>query len=332
MPSRGRLLKIFLGLAVSAALIVYLFSHADLRAIGARLADTHWGFLAASIVLNLGSLWARARRWHYLFPPGAQPSGLFNAVMIGYMANNLLPLRAGEVVRAYVVTRRGQRFWTTVTTMVVERVLDGLAIGLLLASLFLLVPIPRELEWAALVFLSVDLALIAVLGAFAVAPARCKRLARVLTGGRPALTARAERLLDTVDAGLAGMRAPRHFLPMIGWSGAIWLAMVACIWAGFRAARLDLPLVAAWTTLGFLGLGVSLPSSPGFVGVIQAAVVTALRLYEVPYDDALSFSLLLHVSQFIPVTVWGLVLLLVEHVSLAEAVRTQDIPPESTRT
>jgi uncharacterized membrane protein YbhN (UPF0104 family) len=119
---------------------------------------------------------------------------------------------------------------------------------------------------------------------------------------------------------------------MLGWSCVIWLAMVACIWAGFRAARLDLPLVAAWTTLGFLGLGVSLPSSPGFVGVIQAAVVTALRLYEVPYDDALSFSLLLHVSQFVPVTVWGLVLLLVEHVSLAEAVRTQDIPPESTRT
>lgn len=325
MPSRGRLLKIVLGLAVSAALIVYLFSHADLRAIGARLADTHWGFLAASVALSLGSLWARSRRWRYLFPPGANPSGLFNAVMIGYMANNLLPLRAGEVVRAYVVTRRGQRFWTTVTTMVVERVLDGLAIGLLLASLFLLIPVPRELEWAALVFLSLDLALIAFLGVFALAPTRCNQLARILTGGRPSLAARLERLLDTLDRGLAGVRAPRHVLPMLGWSCAIWIAQVASIWAGFHAARLDLPLVAAWTTLAFLGLGVSLPSSPGFVGVIQAAVVTALRLFSVPYDDALSFSLLFHVSQFVPVTVWGLVLLFVEHVSLAEAVRTQDV-------
>ena len=325
MPSRGRLLKIVLGLAVSAALLVYLFSHADLRAIGARLADTHWGFLAASVALSLGSLWARSRRWGYLFPPGANPSGLFNAVMIGYMANNLLPLRAGEVVRAYVVTRRGQRFWTTVTTMVVERVLDGLAIGLLLASLFLLIPVPRELEWAALVFLSLDLALIAFLGVFALAPTRCNRLARILTGGRPSLAARLERLLDTLDRGLAGVRAPRHVLPMLGWSCAIWIAQVASIWAGFHAARLDLPLVAAWTTLAFLGLGVSLPSSPGFVGVIQAAVVTALRLFSVPYDDALSFSLLFHVSQFVPVTVWGLVLLFVEHVSLAEAVRTQDV-------
>lgn len=332
MPSRGRLLKIVLGLAVSAGLILYLFWDADLRAIGARLADTHWGFLAASITLNLASLWARARRWGYLFPPGARPSGLFNAVVIGYMANNLLPLRAGEVVRAYVVTRRGQRFWTTVTTMVVERVLDGLAIGLLLASLFLLIPIPRELEWAALAFLSVDLALIAFLGVFALAPARCKGLVGTLTRGRPALAARVDRLLDTFDRGLAGVRAPRHLLPMLGWSCAIWGALVVSIWAGFGAARLDLPLGAAWTTLGFLGLGVSLPSSPGFVGVVQAAVVTALRLFGVPYDDSLSFSLLLHVSQFVPVTVWGLVLLFVEHVSLADAVRNRDVPPGSTRT
>lgn len=332
MPSRGRLLKIVLGLAVSAGLIVYLFWDADLRAIGARLADTHWGLLAASITLNLASLWARARRWGYLFPPGARPSGLFNAVVIGYMANNLLPLRAGEVVRAYVVTRRGQRFGTTVTTMLVERVLDGLAIGLLLASLFLLIPVPRELEWAALAFLSVDLALIAFLGVFALAPARCKALVGTLTSGRPALAARVDRLLDTFDGGLAGVRAPRHLLPMLGWSCAIWGAVVVSIWAGFGAARLDLPLGAAWTTLGFLGLGVSLPSSPGFVGVVQAAVVTALRLFGVPYDAALSFSLLLHVSQFVPVTVWGLVLLFVEHVSLADAVRNRDVPPGSTRT
>jgi len=330
VPSRGRLLKILLGLAVSSGLVVYLFSRADLSAIGARLADTHWGFLAASSALNLGSLWARSRRWGYLFPPGARPSGLFNAVMIGYMANNLLPLRAGEVVRAYVVTRRGPRFWTTVTTMVVERVLDGLAIGLLLASLFLLISIPRDLEWAALIFLSVDLVLLALLGVFALAPARCQRLVRILVSGRPALAARAERLLVTFDVGLAGLRAPRHVLPMIGWSCAIWGALVMSIWAGFRAARLDLPVAAAWTTLGFLGLGVSLPSSPGFVGVVQAAVVTALRLFDVPYDDALSFSLLLHVSQFVPITVWGLVLLFVEQVSLAEAVRARSVPPETT--
>ena len=91
------------------------------------------------------------------------------------------------------------------------------------------------------------------------------------------------------------------------------------VWAAFQSARLDLPLVAAWTVLAFLGLGVSLPSTPGFLGVVQAATVEALRLFAVPQDVALSVSILLHVAQFVPVTLVGLILLPVEHISLSEA-------------
>src|SRR5256886_1742751 len=89
----GQLLKILLGIAISAALLVWLFWNVDLRAVAARLSDTQWGWLAVSIALNLGSLWARATRWRHLFPQGAHPTHLLNAVMIGYMGNNLLPLR-----------------------------------------------------------------------------------------------------------------------------------------------------------------------------------------------------------------------------------------------
>jgi glycosyltransferase 2 family protein len=330
VPARGRLLKIALGLVVSAALLGYLFWHADVGAISARLAETRWGFLAVSIGLNVFSLWCRAHRWGFLFPPGARPRRLFNAVMIGYMGNNLLPLRAGEVLRAYVVTRRGEPFWTTVTTMVVERVLDGLAVGIMLAAVFLLLPVPRELEWGALVFLSADLALVAVLAAFVLAPGRVGRVALALTRRWPAVATRVARILETLDAGLVGIRTPRHLPSTVLWSVMIWVGMVATTWACLLAAHLDLPLLAAWTVVAFLGLGVSLPSSPGFVGVIQAAVVAALRLFDVPLNDALSFSLLLHASQFVPVTLWGLALLFVEQVSLAEAGRPHDSPPVST--
>jgi hypothetical protein len=71
--------------------------------------------------------------------------------------------------------------------------------------------------------------------------------------------------------------------------------------------------------LAFLGLGVSLPSSPGFVGVVQAATVLALALFAVPRSEALSFSLLMHASQFFPVTAIGLLCLLLEQVSLTDA-------------
>ncbi|OGL16850.1 MAG: hypothetical protein A3K12_03855 [Candidatus Rokubacteria bacterium RIFCSPLOWO2_12_FULL_71_19] len=332
MPSRGRLLKILVGLLVSAALLVYVFRDADVRAIPGLLARTHWGLLAASVALNLLSLWARARRWAFLFPPGAHPSHLFNAVMIGYMGNNLLPLRAGEVVRAYVVARRGQRFWTTVATMVVERVLDAIAVGLMLACLFLLMTVPRELRWAALVFISADLALIAALVLVAVAPDRCERMLGRLVGRWPAVQRRARRVFATVNEGLSGIRAARHLLPIVLWSAGIWLLLAAAVWTAFRAAHLELPWGAAWTVLAFLGLGVSLPSSPGFAGVVQAVVIIALALFSVPRTEALSFSLLLHASQYFPVTLWGLALLLVEQVSLADASRTTGVNPASLRT
>lgn len=306
-------------MAVSAALLAYVFWSVDLREVAERLGRTHWGWLAASAGLNLAAVWVRARRWHYLFPPGAQPSRLFPAVMIGFMGNNVLPLRAGEVLRVYVVHRRGQPFWTTVATVVVERALDALAIGLMLAAVILAIPIRPELRWSALLFMSVDLLALGALLCTAAAPDACRRLARALAGWWPRLLVVVLRVLDTFDEGLRGVRARRHVLPIIGWSAGIWVTLALAVWTAFLAADLRLPFAAAWVVLAFLGLGVSLPTSPGFVGVVQVATVLALELFAVPRAEALSYSLLLHAAAYVPVTAWGLLLLAVEHVSLRQA-------------
>ena len=324
MPSWGRLAKILVGVAVSAALLIYLFWNVDLHEVVARLAITNWWFLSVSMVLNLGSLWIRAWRWYYLFPPGSHPSHLFNALMIGYMGNNVLPLRAGEVLRAYVASRRGQRFWTVIATIVVERALDGLAVGVIVAALFLTIPIPSQLRWPAAIFLIVDVVAMVALVVIALAPGWCSGVARVLFHRWSWVERRAMDVLGTMSEGLRGVRAGHHFVPIALSTVLIWLLFALSVWTGLRAAHLDLPLAASWTVLAFLGLGVSLPSSPGYVGVVQAATVLALALFSVPRTEALSFSLLIHASQFVPVTLYGIVLLLVEHVSLADATRTTE--------
>ncbi|HEX6774775.1 MAG TPA: lysylphosphatidylglycerol synthase transmembrane domain-containing protein [Methylomirabilota bacterium] len=326
MPSAGRLIKILLGIAISVALLVWLFWKVDVRAVFARLADTHWGWLAVSIVVALSSLWARAVRWRLLFPRHAHPTHLFNAVMIGYMGNNVLPLRAGEVLRVYVVTRRGQPFWTTVTTLVVERALDGVAIGAVLAFVFFLIPTPREIAWAAETFVGVVLLMVIVLVGIAAAPMPCRILIHSLCYRWPAIDRRLLAIFDSMSDGLQGMRRPAQLVPTAVWSVVIWMAIVFSVWACFRAARLDLPVSAALCVIAFIGLGVSLPSSPGFIGVFQAATVLALSIFGVDKVDALGFSLLLHASQFIPVTLWGLLLLVVEHVSLTDAARARETP------
>jgi uncharacterized protein (TIRG00374 family) len=319
--SGRRLAQIGAGVGVSGALLVYLFWDVDLHEIGLRLANTYWRFLAASIVLNLLSLWLRAWRWYYLFPPGTRPSRLFNALMIGYMGNNLLPLRAGEIVRVYVASRRSQRFWTVLATIVVERALDGLAVGLIVVGLCLTMTVPRQLRWPAAVFLVADLAAMLLIAALAFAPGACAALIRAVFRRWPGAQRRLMDVLGTMNEGLKGVRAGHHFLPIALSSTAIWLALALSVWAALHAAHLDLPWTAPWAVLAFLGLGVSLPSSPGFVGVVQAATVLALALYSIPRTEALSFSLLFHASQYFPVTIVGLIFLLVEHVSLTEATR-----------
>jgi uncharacterized protein (TIRG00374 family) len=329
--ARGRVLQIVGGIVVSIALLIYLFWDVDLRDIAAHLANTYWSYLAASILLNLLSLWLRAWRWYYLFPPGAQPSHLFSALMIGYMGNNLLPLRAGELVRVYVAARRGQRFWTTLATVVVERALDGLALGLIVAGLFLVITFPPSLRWPATVFLVLDLIAMILLAVLAYAPAACAAMTNALFHRWPRLEERAMNALGTMSEGFRGVRAGHHLLPIALSTVGIWLLFAVSIWTALHATHLDLPFAASWTVLAFLGLGVSLPSSPGFVGVVQAAGVLALALFAIPRTQALSFSILLHASQFFPVTFVGLAFLLVEHVSLAEAAHASRAPAASSR-
>jgi uncharacterized membrane protein YbhN (UPF0104 family) len=133
--------------------------------------------------------------------------------------------------------------------------------------------------------------------------------------------------LDTFSEGLRGVRTPGHLAPIVVWSTVNWLSWALAAWCALHAAHLYLPLAASWAVLGFVGLGVSLPSSPGFAGIIQAATVLALSLFDVPRPEALAFSILFHASQFFPVTLWGLVLLLVEEVNLSEASRPASAPP-----
>ena len=321
MPSYRRLGKILLGLVVSVGLLAYFFWDVDLRVVGGRLRETLWGYLALSVVLNFVSLWARARRWRYLFAPGARSGHLFRALLVGYMGNNLLPLRAGEIVRIYVASRHGPHFWTTFATVVVERVLDGLAVGLLVGGLLLVVPVPDQLRWSILVFLAVDLVGILVLVLIAAAPNASRALIETFFHRIGWLERRMLSMLGTMTEGLHGLRAARHVVPITLYSVGIWFFLALSVWTALHAAHLDLPLAAAWTMLAFLGLGVSLPSSPGFVGVIQAATVLALALFSVPRTEALSFSLLLHASQFFPVTALGLVCLFLEHIRLTDATR-----------
>jgi uncharacterized protein (TIRG00374 family) len=323
-------LRVVIGVVISLALVVWLFSSVDRERLLAQILQTDWRWLLLSAALAPAGLLARARRWRYLFPPRSDPPGLVPAMMIGYMVNNVLPLRAGELVRVYVVARRwGGHFWTTAATLIVERVLDSLCIVLLLGVLVFLVPVPPVVEWAAIVMLTVDVVGISALVAIAAAPARCRRIIEALTGRWPALQARLLQGFERFLHGLDGIRARAHALPVLGWTIVIWLIPAAAAWTGLRAMNLQLPWLAGWVVLAFVGLGVSIPSAPGYVGVFHAAAVLATRIFGVSETDGLGYGIVFHASQFVPVTVLGWIYLVREQMTLGEATRAtaEEAPP-----
>jgi hypothetical protein len=314
--------KLALGVAVSAALLAALLWRVDLHALGAQLADTRWGWALVSAAFGIAGVWTRARRWHYLFPPGSHPPALFRATMIGYMANNVLPLRAGEVVRVYVVARHWARgFWMPLATLVVERVLDGLAIVLILGGLVLTMPVPAALRWSAVVFLALDLTAVLVLVALAAAPNACRAVVLGLTRRSARLQGRVLGIFEMFLHGLVGIRTPRHALPILWWSALVWLAPALSAWTALFAARLNLPIAAGWAVLAFVGLGISVPSAPGYIGVFHTAAVLALAMFGVAQPVAFGYAILFHACGFVPVTLLGWILLLREHMSLGEATR-----------
>jgi uncharacterized protein (TIRG00374 family) len=312
---------------ISVGLLGYLLWTVDVHELGAQLARTRWEWVLISSVLAPFVVWARGRRWWYLFPPSSEPPALVPATMIGYMVNNVLPLRAGEFVRVYVVARRwGHGFWTALATLIVERVLDSLVIVLIMVVLLLQVPVPRTLEIGAAALLAIDLVAVAVLCFLAITPGRARRLIEGLTRRWPALQQRIVGILETFVRGLEGIRTGAHLVPLLSWTAFIWVLQAFVTWTMLRALHLELPWIAAWVIMSFVGLGVAIPSAPGYIGVFHAAATVALTIFGVPATTAFGYALLYHATQILPVTLVGWVFLLREHLTLADATHAHPAP------
>jgi uncharacterized protein (TIRG00374 family) len=322
--------RVVAGMVISVALFVYLLRSVDLKELGRLLATTRWEWVVPAVAVGPLGVWARAIRWRYLFPPGTRPPGLVAANMIGYMANNVLPLRAGEFVRVYVSARRlaarpegslASSVWLSGATLVVERALDSLTLVLILAVLVFFIPVPPAFQWAAAIVLAID-AVVATVGvALTLAPERARRLILRASRRWPGVQASVAHLLDVVLRGLEGVRAPAHLWPLAAWTVLVWTLSAVGAWSLFRAVHLDLPLLAGWTVLTFVGFGVSIPSAPGYVGVWHAATVLALSTFGVGQATAFGYALLYHASQFVPLTLIGWLFLMREHVTLGEVTR-----------
>jgi uncharacterized protein (TIRG00374 family) len=307
-------LLIAAGFAVTAAgtyLAVRGVALDDARAALAA-SDLRW-LVPASIVLAL-ALWLRIVRWWVLFDPSSRPPlrAVGHAAFVGYFFNNILPARAGEAARVIALygkarTPRAE----TIGTVVIERVFDLLALLVLLFACYPLLPEISWLKAAALLGIVVVAALLVLVVVLVRYDERAVRwllspLRRLPGAG---VSERVEQAVGNATRGLVALREPRVALRGMALTLASWVVLGFSFWILTAALHLDVPVVAGMLVVVAINLSLVLPSSPAALGVFEAATVVALRAFDVPRAEALSYALVLHLLNLVPFLVIGAALL-----------------------
>jgi hypothetical protein len=311
-----RVLAGLLGAGLAIILLLWAFRGVHLDEVIRQIRDARSWPLVLGVVLATVTFPIRLFRWRLLLrdqsgaPLRAWP--LWHATAIGFMANNLLPFRAGELVRVFAATKlSGARFMSTVSSIAVERVFDGLATIGLLALGLLWSDLPAgvvvggvSLAHAAQVAGLLALSALIVAAAMVAFPEPAERLARrVLPAGR--FTDRLVGLIDGIRHGLAALRSPALLVGVVLWSLTLWLVNAMALWVSFAAFDIPLGFVGALVLQGILVIGISVQLTPGFVGQFEAAIVAGLALYGIPNDVASSYAIAYHGATFVPITLAG---------------------------
>ncbi|MBA3886955.1 MAG: flippase-like domain-containing protein [Acidobacteria bacterium] len=329
MRPRLRTIVIF---ALTLALLGFFLRNADPAVVWAETRAADPWLLLAALLATASTYVLRAWRWQSLLAPigHARFSVALKTTIIGFAASAVLPARAGEVLRPYLLARRESMSATAAfATIILERLLDLATVLLLFAAFVFTVP-PGVItadgaHWADVKFwggVSAGAAVAGLVVLFALAghPERLGRAAlgveRVLPG---AFARKASEFVETFAQGLAVMRRPGRLLAALAQSFPLWLSIAAGIWLTSRAFSITFPFPASFLVTALLVIGVAVPT-PGAVGGFHAAYLFAVTVFfGVPNDRAVGAAVVLHAISFLPVTLAGIALMAGEGLTLSGA-------------
>ncbi len=298
-----------LGAVAGAAILAWMFWRVDRAALVTALRRSDLRLVAAVGLLNFVAIGLKAWRWQIVIA-AAQPVRLALVALttlIGFMANAVLPARAGELVRVVLLGQRGGVSKTTLlASLALDRLLEGVAMIAVLVALPLLTPTPlwfRSATWALSAVVFGLLALGVVIG-----HGREHRWLRRLPVSQR-IRAWLAHVLERLSAGFAALRSPGHLVSALVISVLGWGLQGLMLWLCLTALDVHLSLLAAFLVLMAVNVGVMAPAAPGSVGTFELATVVALAFLGVAEAPALAFALIYHAVQLIPTVLAGLLVL-----------------------
>lgn len=308
--------KFWAGIIISIFFTALLVRKIDPAKVVEAFRSMDWRYLVPAVASTFLSYYLRAIRWRLLLTPlkTCAMVNVYPATIIGYMANNILPARLGEIVRAFLLAdREGLRKGTTLATLVLDRVLDGFSVLVIIVVTLFLLRLPPGMEHVGQAFRtggsSITFFYLLVLAFLAFLKYRTGSALKLLALlVRPLPKALSDKVLGAIESFVAGIALPsgwKMWVALLAVSAGIWLAALWPIDLVLRSFDIHLPFTASLFIMVFLVLAVMVPASPGYLGTYHAACTYGLMAFGIEKEKALGMAIVIHALGFFPVTAAG---------------------------
>ncbi len=326
--------KSWIGFAISIFFLYLAFRRIDYRLLLESLKDANYLYLIPIVAIIFVNMALRALRWGYLLRPIKKIGfpNLLAGIIIGFMANNILPARIGEIVRAYIIGR-SERISksSSFATVVIERLFDGFTVLGILVAVLIFINLPpgnihfkKGLEVAGYISAALYGVIFVILFIIKKKTIWFLKLASLLA--RPFSSRLSEGGLSNIlsfKEGLLSVESAKTLVITSVYSLLIWGVFACAIYLAGLSFGLKLSISASMLILVAICLAMIIPSTPGFIGTYHASVTYALILYSVPAEKALGFSIVFHAINYIPLTLAGFLYLWRHHLTL-KAIRQEE--------
>jgi uncharacterized protein (TIRG00374 family) len=291
-----------IALVVFALFLYILLTRTNPRKILDSFAQVSWGWAIGAALLNIFNTWIEAWRWKLILSSTKKEvkvSKAFAALLAGVVANIILPLKLGEGVRAYFVSRKEEiHFSSAFSAVVVDRLADIISFFILIlvtAFFFPFGPQIRRMIFAALGLVAVGIASLVVIIRLNSNFSSKGKLGRKL----------AEQI-NHFKLGLRALQDGRIMGPVAVLSALFLVIRLTTIYLMFNALHFTLPLIAVAVTLILVNLGTVATSIPANLGGFEFSILAALKIFSVNTEAAISFAITLHLIEVVPVVLLGI--------------------------
>ena len=305
---RSQWLKQGLGYLLAIVCLVWVFHDFQLPHLRAQLANIQWKWIYLAVAVDILSYLCQGKRWQLLLRPLGSVSVLrtTQAIYVGLFANELLPMRIGELVRGYLVSQGLRaKFIAVVPSLIIERFFDGvwLAVGIGLTAIF--VPLPRDLLEAGDV-LGI-LLLIGTAGFVYVILRRkdTRAHAQEAPSSQAGLLRAVESFINHLAAALRTLGTTKGFYFAFCFSAGVLILQALALWAVMLAYGLPLSFLVGFMVLVIMHLGTAIPNAPANLGTYQFFCVVGMTLFGVNKPLATGFSVVAFVILTVPLWVIG---------------------------